>query len=815
MTCMSELLKKLITYLKSKFQPYIDKLDEILTYEGYTYIELCEAAGGGDGGSIGSSDGDGGDDGGWGYGGGDTSSTSSTSSTTQADIDRANYVNEALGGALNGLTDSQAKDFFGLDSTVDVSRELGTGNLSFSSSVDSLGSIDLGVAELEISKVPDVVDIGALAAMDYALQGPAQSVDISSDLGRQLSSLSGFDASAGYTGFTTGAGTLTAHTSTDNIGALDAFGGKYEFKSGLLTDTFSEPAGFTTSTLGYTTFTGTAVNGISTRTHDLFGIRFTTDVHYNSMGQELGYADSIIADTLELFGVEMNTKIADSIQSTTNTIGALALNAPVTAVIGYGLVAVADVLDAAELGIDESTLNNVRAVGAVVSFVSSFVSGVQTLGNIASNFSELAAMTNPVTVALVTLAEFAKLENAMSTLSAELSKYGITTHSLSMSNISNFGRGDGDDRELQDRVTQGDIDALLRSYAYFLIADNPYNPIQEPTSALHVNINNTQYDRFTYMAGGEMYNAQSAGNPLYAADRHRNTKLFVTQTIEMPQHVRQYLMQENSHYVNLEPIDTNPGERNGGMDAITIARRAEYRRLLDAYNKAVAEYKALVDAYNAKVASINARLDQLKAEYGSLEVTTNTAIKDYNDTVAKVKEVLTPETTEYIVMENVSTGGKTYYLPEGINGTVGSLYLQYSMLREAGVTKPVAGGFIFYEKTITTYNPDLYTTVYFDPNGNEITKAEYDKVNPLLRAMQGYTTGTGLDIPDTTQSQIDSLNSANEDIQSNIKKLTDIKNAYNAMVSDYNKITETFNTEAAIANKKIETAADAINAFLA
>ena len=116
-------------------------------------------------------------------------------------------------------------------------------------------------------------------------------------------------------------------------------------------------------------------------------------------------------------------------------------------------------------------------------------------------------------------------------------------------------------------------------------------------------IENMEKDGSAYFAGGDMYNAQFAGNALYVANNPRNNAGIAAHELGINYYDKQFLMQEKSVYQDFQPIKTDPAPDD------ELGKAGQ----LGQVNVLLGQYETLVEEYNVGVAAINSTIEEFNA----------------------------------------------------------------------------------------------------------------------------------------------------------------------------------------------------------
>jgi radical SAM protein with 4Fe4S-binding SPASM domain len=374
-------------------------------------------------------------------------------------------------------------------------------------------------------------------------------------------------------------------------------------------------------------------------TLETMGISVTTDVHFTVDGEELGFFDEILADMGDIIlGEQLGPKGATAIQSTTTFALSLVAGAMMGTLVGpvqvgLGTIAMADVGYANDW-FGEDTRDAMYAVGGIVLAAGVMLSFVQSMA-MSMELLQSGYLTTAEMVLGAMLMGFTAYMH-IEVLNDILAKYGLSQSDLNENDIKAWGsEGGGSSRGSQVR----DIELFVASYAEYL---------QNKKEQMTININ---MDPFDYMAGGVLYNIQSAGGELYTPTQLRDANISTSRKLDLTTATRNMLFQEASHYQDYQPIDTSTSS-NESDSTLFYAKRTRFNRLIDEYNLLVKSYTEMAKQYKQDELEYN----RLKAEYEG-------AKGYYEAYVAKYKSLYnTVETAEsrYNTLYDKATSESTY-----------------------------------------------------------------------------------------------------------------------------------------------------------
>ena len=325
------------------------------------------------------------------------------------------------------------------------------------------------------------------------------------------------------------------------------------------------------------------------------------DVHMTVDGEFLGTVDEAIADIAEMMGFEVDAATASAIQSTTTAIGGAIAGVSTITQVAMSVAAVADIGYAAGT-LDKDTRDAMKAAAAVIGFADTAIAGMQTISTIGS--LQNAGYINSAQAAMGYAATALSLGIGFSQLSSALAGMGVNTAGITDVSAMAFGWSALGIAASAKFALTGNINDIFSAYASWDFSVNVANSLS---------VNTVTKDPFGFMAGGELYDAQSAGSELHTVIKSRDPKISVDRKLDIGKTATQLIAQEDSIYKELSPIDTSVVE-NVGTGDIAAAKAARFNRLIDDYNRYVEAYEADVDAYNTEVATFNAGLDSITSQ---------------------------------------------------------------------------------------------------------------------------------------------------------------------------------------------------------
>jgi len=367
---------------------------------------------------------------------------------------------------------------------------------------------------------------------------------------------------------------------------MGLFGGTYNgygnsFTGGGVGDlsfqsTFDE--GFAVDTRTMTIYDGNR-RLYSVTNYEFLGMSWSTNQHYTSSGEKLGFIAEGLVDIAETFKLSLDPDIAQGIGSVFGTALSYAMGVRGVALALSAVVSLVDT-KLAEKVIGTEAAINLKAIAMVATTL-------QTMGQLVVSVEAILS-SDYLTVgqkAIAATALGAQGYIAMSGFGGFTGTPGSNLNRVFTGFTSSKGDFTGDGYNTIDELW------------------NAYGQWQYETGSSY-SLDDVQGDPFEYMAGGETYNAQSAGGPLYLADKARNPREIMDRDLKLSKDDKVRLLQEDGQFVDLQPVNTNTSDSG---DVLGVARQgqiSQLNRLIKGYTEAIDEYNQNVDKYNARTGTL-------------------------------------------------------------------------------------------------------------------------------------------------------------------------------------------------------------------
>jgi len=362
--------------------------------------------------------------------------------------------------------------------------------------------------------------------------------------------------------------------------SYDANGNMTVTQGGLsATNTYNDGLISSSTTIGY------SVNGVTTNSTTNYdsilgiGTNINTNQHYTSSGERLGVIAEGLVDIGDTLGFSLDPDIAQGIGSVFGT--------ALSYVMGVRGVALA--LSAVVSLVDTKLAEKVIGTEAAIN--------LKTIAMVATTLQTMGQLT--VSVEAILSSDYLTVgQKAIAATALGAQGY------IAMSGFGGFTGTPGSNiSRVFNGFTSSKGDFTGEGYTTLDELWNAYGQWQYETGSSY-SLDDVQGDPFEYMAGGETYNAQSAGGPLYLADKARNPREIMDRDLKLSKDDKVRLLQEDGQFVDLQPVNTNTSDRG---DVLGVARQgqiSQLNRLIKGYTEAIDEYNANVDKYNARTGTL-------------------------------------------------------------------------------------------------------------------------------------------------------------------------------------------------------------------